>query len=78
LATKSHIFVFTVGTVLAVESEIIDYVGVVVEGKVQVFGEPEKRGPGYFIGDVGYAGLMGNHCTGVIGASDGILLAIRI
>ena len=45
---------------------------------MQVFGVPEKRGPGYFIGDVGYAGLMGNHCTGVIGASDGILLAIRI
>jgi hypothetical protein len=28
-----------VGTIIAVENEVIDYIGVIIEGKVQVFGE---------------------------------------
>ncbi len=38
LITKAHFFVFMQGTILVLEKEGIDFIGVILEGKVSVSG----------------------------------------
>ena len=51
-----HVFVFTRGQILAKEGEIVDFIGVVAEGRAV------GRGKIYQVGDVvGYEAVLGYH-----------------
>jgi hypothetical protein len=49
-----------------------------LEGKVNVSGKIEKRGPGFMIGELGYFGILQKHPFSITGESEGIVLALRI
>jgi signal-transduction protein with cAMP-binding, CBS, and nucleotidyltransferase domain len=76
LEDQLHIIVFTRSQILAKEAEIIDYVGVIAEGRAV------SKKKVYQIGDaIGHPQLLGyqqRHTESISGESDGILIAIRI
>lgn len=76
LQDKINIFVFTRGQVLAKEKELIDYVGVIAEGRAVA------KTKAYQIGDlIGHVQLLGYqqfHLETIVGETDGIIIAIRI
>ena len=42
-----------------------------------VAGDAEKKGAGYFIGELGLSGILDRHAVSIVGDSDGIVLAMR-
>jgi signal-transduction protein with cAMP-binding, CBS, and nucleotidyltransferase domain len=76
LEDKLHVFVFSRGQVLARETEPIDYVGVIAEGRAI------SKSRHYQIGDlIGHSQVLGfdqKHTESITGESDGVIIAIRL
>jgi signal-transduction protein with cAMP-binding, CBS, and nucleotidyltransferase domain len=75
LEDRLHIFVFARGQCLAKEGEVVDYVGVIAEGRAV------GKGTAFEVGDViGHTAVLGyehTHSRTITAESDGVVVALR-
>ncbi len=71
-----HVFVFVRGSILAKEKELIDYVGVIIEGRA--ISSNKNYESNTIIGAESLLGLKDVHSLNITAECDGIILALRL